>query len=92
MKLAGKRIAVLVAAGFEDLEYRVTVMRLREEGAEVVSLGQTSEEVIGKHAPHEPAFREGRIVWGRMVNDVPDFCRELIGALAADVSTGAQEA
>ncbi|HZB84192.1 MAG TPA: hypothetical protein VE288_15265 [Rubrobacteraceae bacterium] len=37
MKLRGKKIVVLVAEGFEDLEYWVTVMRLREEGAEVIS-------------------------------------------------------
>jgi protease I len=32
MRLAGKKVVVLVAEGFEDLEYWVTVMRLREEG------------------------------------------------------------
>ena len=30
MRLEGKKIAVLVAEGFEDLEYWVTVMRLQE--------------------------------------------------------------
>lgn len=29
----------------------------------------------------EPAFREGNIVWGRVVKDIPDFCRELVKAL-----------
>jgi protease I len=29
-----------------------------------------------------PAFREGTMVWGRVVEDIPDFCRELIAALA----------
>lgn len=180
MNLAGKTIAVLVADGFEDLEYWVTVMRLREEGAEVISVGPTTEEVTGKHAlkaradttadkigaseldnlvviggwapdrlrrypeitnlvrevydqgkvvgiichgglvaisagidlrgmraagslgikddlvnvgaqwTDEPAFREGTIVWGRVVNDVPDFCRELVGALAAEASSVAR--
>jgi len=28
-----------------------------------------------------PAFREGNQVWGRVVADIPDFCRELIAAL-----------
>src|SRR5918912_796268 len=50
MRLEGKRIAVLVAEGFEDLEYWVTVMRLREEGAEVVSIGPDTEAVSGKNA------------------------------------------
>ena len=29
----------------------------------------------------EPAFREGNLVWGRVVADIPDYCRELIEAL-----------
>ncbi|MEW6637281.1 MAG: type 1 glutamine amidotransferase domain-containing protein [Actinomycetota bacterium] len=171
MRLSGKKIAVLVAEGFEDLEYWVTVMRLREEGAEVVSVGPNLDEVSGKNAlkaraektadevdaseldgvvvpggwapdklrrypeitdlvreVHErgrtvgiichgglvaisagivngvsatgslgikddlenagarwvdkPAFREGNLVWGRVVPDIPDFCRELVAALA----------
>jgi protease I len=171
MRLSGKKIAVLVAEGFEDLEYWVTVMRLREEGAEVVSVGPDLDPVSGKNAlearadakagdidpseldgvvipggwapdklrryeeitglvrtVHEagktvgiichgglvaisagivggvsatgslgikddlenagatwvdkPAFREGNLVWGRVVPDIPDFCRELVAALA----------
>ena len=30
----------------------------------------------------EPAFRDGNIVWGRVVEDIPDFCRELVRAIA----------
>jgi protease I len=29
----------------------------------------------------EPAFREGNLIWGRVVADIPDFCRELVQAL-----------
>lgn len=29
-----------------------------------------------------PAFREGNLVWGRVVEDIPDFCRELVAAIA----------
>ena len=171
MRLDGKRIAVLVAEGFEDLEYWVTVMRLQEEGAEVISVGPTLEPVTGKNcleasadatadgvdaaeldgivipggwAPDKlrrypeitslvksvyeqnktvgiichgglvaisagivngvratgslgikddlenagatwvdkAAFREGNLVWGRVVPDIPAFCRELVAALA----------
>ena len=171
MKLRGKRVVVLVADGFEDLEYWVTVMRLREEGAEVISVGPGLDPVSGKNflearadataddvdaqeldgivvpggwapdklrrypevtglvkAVHErgkpvgiichgglvaisagvvkgvsatgslgikddlenagatwvdkPAFREGNLVWGRVVPDIPAFCRELVAALA----------
>ncbi len=30
----------------------------------------------------EPAFRDGNLVWGRVVADIPDFNRELVAALA----------
>ena len=171
MKLQGKKVAVLIAEGFEDLEYWVTVMRLREEGAEVISVGPDTESVMGKNAlegqadvtpgevdaseldgvvipggwapdklrrypeildivatvhergktvgiichgglvaisagivdgtratgslgikddlvnagatwADEAAFRDGNLVWGRVVPDIPDFCRELVSALS----------
>jgi protease I len=171
MKLEGKKIAVLLAEGFEDLEYWVTIMRLREEGADVVTVGMSTEPVCGKNALQaqadttadvidaveldgvvipggwapdklrrypeitglvstvyergktvgiichgglvaisagivggaratgslgikddlenagatwvdKPAFRDGNLVWGRVVPDIPDFCRELVAALA----------
>ena len=47
--LAGMRVAVLVAEGVEDLEYWVTVMRLREAGARVTSVGMTLDQVHGKN-------------------------------------------
>jgi protease I len=173
MRLEGKKIAVLVAEGFEDLEYWVTVMRLQEEGAEVVSIGPDTEPVNGKNAlgaqadttadgvdaseldgvvvpggwapdklrrypeitnlvrtvhdrnkivgiichgglvaisagivdgaratgslgikddlvnagatwVDKAAFREGNLVWGRVVPDIPAFCRELVAALAEE--------
>ncbi len=49
-RLEGKRVVVLVAEGFEDLEFWVTVMRLREEGADVTIAGPTTAEVRGKNA------------------------------------------
>jgi protease I len=30
----------------------------------------------------EPAFRDKHLVWGRVVADIPDFCRELLAALS----------
>jgi deglycase len=40
----------------------------------------------------EPAFREGNLVWGRVVADIPDFCRELVQALTERLSEGAPAA
>jgi protease I len=30
----------------------------------------------------KPAFRDGNLVWGRVVKDIPDFCRVLVQALS----------
>ena len=30
----------------------------------------------------EPAFRDDNIVWGRVVKDIPDYCRVLVNTLA----------
>ncbi len=174
MRLAGKRVAVLVGPGYEGLEFWVPLMRLQEEGAEVVVVGIQGGEtyasksggleatadvgaeevdagqldavvvpggwapdklrrypavtglvrdlyratkivasichgglvlisagvVVGHRATgsqgikddlinagalwtyDEAAFRDGNIVWGRVVPDIPAFCRELVEALA----------
>lgn len=172
MRLSEKRVAYLIEDGFEDLEFWVPLMRLREEGARVTVVGSGSaSQYRGKHcllanpdvkadevsaldfdavvvpggwAPDklrrypavldlvrgayqqgkivaaichaglviisagivgghratgslgikddlvnagatwvdEPAFRDGNLVWGRVVEDIPDFCRELVGALS----------
>jgi protease I len=172
MKLEGKQVAYLVGPEFEDLEFWVPYMRLKEEGAEVFIIGSESkttyqgkhgvpatsqfsaEEVLDKsfdaliipggwapdklrrtpavlelvrnvndkggiiamichagwvgisagivkgHAAtgsaaikddiinaggtwrDESAFRDGNLVWGRVVSDIPNFCRELVKAIA----------
>lgn len=173
MLLQNKRIAVLLEEGFEDLEFWVTVMRLQEEGAQVVVVGLEAKKTLrgktaltatsevaasavrpddfdalvvpGGWAPDklrrydavknlvrgvyqqgkivglichaglvaisagiippgsratgslgikddlvnagavwadEPAFRDGQLVWGRVVADIPAFCRELVSAIA----------
>jgi len=171
MNLSGKRIAILLADGVEDLEYYVPLMRLEEEGADVISAALDVHPIRGKNgltivptaridalrstdlfavivpggwAPDKlrrsdavtnlirdmnaagkpigiichgglvaisagivrgrqatgslgikddlinagaqwvdrPAFREGNLVWGRIVADIPAFCRELIAALS----------
>ena len=172
LPLDGMRVVVLVAEGVEDLEYWVTVMRLREAGATVTSVGTSLDTVKGKNAlaakadalaadvdadavdglvipggwapdklrryapvtdlvravhdagkpigiichgglvaisagiigagrpatgslgikddlvnagarwVDEPAFRDGTLVWGRVVDDIPDFERELVSLFA----------
>jgi protease I len=172
MRLTDHRVAVLVDRSFEDLEFWVPVMRLREEGAEVVIAGREADaSFTGKHgltattdmaardltaatvdavvvpggwAPDklrrdegvtslvqemdaqgkivaqichaglvgisagivegrpatgsqgikddlinagaewvdEAAFRDENLVWGRVVKDIPAFCRTLVSALA----------
>lgn len=175
MRLQGKKIATLVAEGVEDLEYYVPMMRLQEEGAQVLTAALDLKPIFGKNgleitpdtkieslssddlfalivpggwAPDklrrhsvvkdlvremdargktigiichgglvaisagimrdrratgslgikddivnaggtwvdEPAFREGNLVWGRVVADIPDFCRELVQALTEKVN------
>ena len=179
MRLKGRRIAILLAEGVEDLEFFVPLMRLQEEGAEVIAAGLDLETVRGKNgleitattridslrsadlfalvipggwAPDklrrhasvtdlvrdmdaagkvigiichgglvaisagivtgrratgslgirddlvnagarwvdEPAFRDGNQVWGRIVADIPPFCRELVAALV-DAAGSARE-
>jgi len=43
---------------------------------------QTDLRNAGAEWVDEPAFRDGRIVWGRVVADIPDFERELVAAFA----------
>ncbi len=172
MRLKGKTAGILVGPGYEDLEFWVPYMRIKEEGAEVIVIatrggetytsksgGLTVESQVaaneigadqldallvpggwapdklrrdpnilqlvremnaqdkilgfichagwvavsagickGKRATgstgikddlenagaiwvDQPAFREGNMVWGRVVADIPDYCRELISAL-----------
>ncbi|MGE5140627.1 MAG: type 1 glutamine amidotransferase domain-containing protein [Rudaea sp.] len=172
MRLKDKKVAVLLAEGYEDLEFWVTAMRLEEEGAKVTIVGlkggqtvrgkngleATADIAAGEARPDdydalvvpggwapdklrrhdavkslvaavykqgkivglichaglvgissgiiqkghratgslgikddlvnagavwadEPAFRDGQLVWGRVVADIPDFCRELVTAI-----------
>ena len=59
--------------------------RLNMRGMRVTgSLDIKDEMVVGTKWVDKPAFRDGSIVWRRVVADVPDSCRELIPALAVD--------
>jgi protease I len=70
-RLHGRSIVVLLAEGFEDLEFWVTVMRLREEDARVTIAGLQTEPVHGKNAlaatpRSKPIDREGCAGVGEM--------------------------
>jgi putative intracellular protease/amidase len=82
MPVEGKTVGILVGPGYEDLEFWVPYMRMQEEGAEVKVIG-TKDDMVNAGATwvDEPAFREGNLMWGRVVADIPDYCRELIRAL-----------
>src|ERR1700716_3939037 len=64
MRLKGKNVGILVEDGFEDLEFWVTVMRLREEGALVRILGSDRTKTwTGKNglkAKCTDSFAEGK--------------------------------
>lgn len=49
MRLQGKKVAVLVAEGLEDLEYYVPMMRLQEEGAQVLTAALEIKPIHGKN-------------------------------------------
>ena len=49
MKLEGKKIAILVADLFEDIEFYYPYYRMKEEGADVVVIGADKKQFRGKH-------------------------------------------
>ncbi|GEK57857.1 type 1 glutamine amidotransferase [Marinococcus halophilus] len=80
MTLQGKRIIAFVEDDFEDLELWVPVMRLREEGAEVLLTGkENGKTYTGKHgvpaaaeaalADVDPADYDGVLVPGGWAPD-----------------------
>ena len=49
MRLQNKKIAILIAEGVEDYEYIVPMMRLQEEGAQVLSAALDLKPIKGKN-------------------------------------------
>jgi protease I len=63
-KLAGKRVAIIVAHEFEDVELLYPLLRLSEEGAEIVV-------VPVRDGLHPRPYVEGKLVTGRFGHTVP---------------------
>jgi len=60
MRLKGKKIAILAAPGYEDLEYWTVYMRLIEEGAEMKVMGLAAGETYdSKHGGLEVTAEYG---------------------------------
>jgi protease I len=77
MDAAGKVIGIICHGGLVPISAGILEGR-RATG----SLGIKDDLVnAGATWVDEPAFREGNLVWGRVVADIPDFCRELVAAL-----------
>jgi protease I len=87
-RLAGRRIAVLAADGFEKIELTVPLKALRAEGAEVEVISLRRGKIVGMHVDipsgrvrvdrtvgsAEPADYDGLFVPGGFIN--PDFLRQ----------------
>jgi protease I len=61
---------VLISAGIVRARRATGSMGIKDD---LVNAGATWVD--------EPAFRDGNLVWGRVVADIPAFCRELVSAL-----------
>lgn len=73
----GKPVAFICHGGWIPISARILKGK-RATG----SLGIKDDLVnAGATWVDEPAFRDGNQVWGRVVADIPDFCRELVAAL-----------
>ena len=77
MDSAGKPIGIICHGGLVAISAGIVRGR-RATG----SLGIKDDLVnAGATWVDEPAFREGNLIWGRVVADIPAFCRQLVAAL-----------
>jgi protease I len=74
----GKTVGIICHGGLVAISAGI-VEGVRATG----SLGIKDDlENAGATWVDKPAFREENLVWGRVVPDIPAFCRELVAALA----------
>lgn len=74
---AGKIVGMICHAGLVGISAGIV------KGHEATGSQGIKDDLINAGATwrDDPAFRSGNIVWGRVVPDIPDFCRELVKAL-----------
>ena len=74
----GKIVGLICHAGLVGISAAIIPKGGRATG----SLGIKDDLVnAGAVWVDEPAFRDGQIVWGRVVADIPAFCSELVTAI-----------
>jgi protease I len=78
MDAAGKVIGIICHGG--SIAISAGIVR---KGERVTGSTGIKDDLVNAGAAwaDEPAFRDGNHVWGRVVADIPAFCRELVEAL-----------
>jgi deglycase len=78
---SGKTLAIICHGGLVAISAGIDLRGRPSTG----SLGIKDDLVnAGATWVDEPAFRDGNRVWGRVVEDIPAFCRELVAALVEE--------
>lgn len=74
---AGRIVALICHAGLVGISAGIV------KGRRATGSAGIKDDLVNAGATwvDEPAFRDGNLVWGRVVEDIPDFCRELVAAL-----------
>ena len=74
---AGKPVGMICHAGLVGISAGIV------DGHESIGSEGIKDDLINAGATwrDEAAFRSGNLVWGRVVADIPDFCRELVAAI-----------
>lgn len=77
---AGKIIGLICHAGLVGISAGIV------GGHDATGSEGIKDDLInaGANWRDEPAFRSKNIVWGRVVADIPMFCRELVAAIAGE--------
>jgi len=74
----GKIVGLICHAGLVGISAGIVAGK-RATGSEGIKDDLVNAGAIWQD---KPAFRDGNIVWGRVVEDIPYYCRELVEALS----------